>query len=83
MTTAANPLTRCVRETSLIAQISIGLVCGIVLAMLAPDLARATGLLGDVFIAALKAVAPVLVFVLVAASIAKHKSGQPTHIRPV
>lgn len=76
-------MTRFVRETSLIAQISIGLVCGIALAVLAPDLARATGLLGDIFIAALKAVAPVLVFVLVAASIARHRSGRPTHIRPV
>jgi serine/threonine transporter len=32
---------------------------------------------------ALKAVAPILVFVLVMASIANHKHGQETHIRPI
>ncbi len=83
MTTAVNPISRLVFRTSLIAQIAIGMVCGIVLALLAPEAARAVALLGDVFISALKAVAPVLVFVLVAASIASHKRGQPTHIRPV
>lgn len=83
MTTAVNPLSRLVFRTNLITRIAIGMVCGIVFAMLAPELARSVGLLGDVFISALKAVAPVLVFVLVAASIASHKRGQPTHIRPV
>ena len=39
--------------------------------------------LGQLFVKALKAVAPVLVFVLVAAAIAGHKQGQPTHIRGV
>ncbi len=68
---------------SLISQIAIGLICGIALALLAPAAARAVALLGDLFIAALKAVAPVLVFVLVAASIAGHQRGQPTHIRPI
>jgi serine/threonine transporter len=43
----------------------------------------AIGLLGDLFIAALKAVAPVLVLVLVAAAIAGHEKGQPTHVRPI
>jgi len=83
MTTAVNPVSRLVFRTSLIAQIAIGMACGIVLAMLAPEAARSVALLGDMFISALKAVAPVLVFVLVAASIASHKRGQPTHIRPV
>jgi serine/threonine transporter len=68
---------------SLVPQIVIALVCGIALALLAPAAARSVTLLGDLFIAALKAVAPVLVFVLVAASIAGHKRGQPTHIRPI
>ncbi|MGV2837500.1 serine/threonine transporter SstT, partial [Pseudomonas shirazensis] len=39
--------------------------------------------LGKVFVSALKAVTPVLVFVLVMASIANHKHGQQTHIRPI
>lgn len=83
MTTAASSASRLVLRANLITQIAIGLVCGIALALAAPDVARSTGLFGDVFISALKAVAPVLVFFLVAASIANHKHGQPTHIRPV
>lgn len=67
----------------LIPQIALGIVAGILLATLAPDTARAAALLGHVFVSALKAVAPVLVFVLVAAAIANHRQGQPTHIRPV
>jgi serine/threonine transporter len=68
---------------SLISQIAIGLVLGIALALIAPGATKSVALLGDLFIAALKAVAPILVFVLVAAAIANHKHGQPTHIRPV
>lgn len=71
------------RAPSLVLQIIIGLVAGIALAMLWPAGARAVGLLGTVFISALKAVAPVLVLVLVAASIANHQRGQKTHIRKI
>jgi serine/threonine transporter len=67
----------------LVTQIAIGPACGILLALLAPAPARSVGLLGDIFVAALKAVVPVLVFVLVAASIAARKQGTPTHIRPM
>lgn len=68
---------------SLISQIAIGLVLGVALALIAPGATKSVALLGDIFISALKAVAPVLVLVLVAAAIANHKQGQPTHIRPV
>jgi serine/threonine transporter len=74
---------RFVSRTGLVAQIAIGLACGIALALVAPGTAQTAGLLGDLFIAALKAVAPVLVLVLVAASIAGHKQGTQTHIRPI
>ncbi|MGH8054085.1 MAG: serine/threonine transporter SstT [Stenotrophomonas sp.] len=69
------------RAPSLVVQIVIGLIAGIVLAMAWPQGATAVGLLGTVFISALKAVAPVLVLVLVTASIANHKHGQKTNIR--
>ena len=52
-------------------------------ALLAPDVAKSTAFIGKVFVSALKAVAPILVFVLVMASIANHKHGQETHIRPI
>ncbi len=82
MTTTPTALQRLTR-LSLISQIAIGLVLGIALALIAPGATQSVALLGDLFISALKAVAPVLVFVLVAAAIANHKQGQPTHIRPV
>jgi serine/threonine transporter len=71
------------RAPSLVVQIVMGLVAGIVLAMVWPSGATAVGLLGTVFISALKAVAPILVLVLVAASIANHRQGQKTHIRTI
>lgn len=83
MTTATPTAFQRLTRLSLIAQIAIGLVLGIALALIAPGATQSVALLGDLFIAALKAVAPVLVFVLVAASIANHKHGQPTHVRPV
>ncbi|MPR05132.1 serine/threonine transporter SstT [Pseudomonas sp. MAFF 212408] len=70
-------------RVSLVTQIVIGLIAGILLALLLPEVARATDIMGAVFIGALKAVAPILVFVLVMASIANHKHGQQTHIKPI
>ena len=72
-----------ITRASLISQIAASLVLGILLAVFAPSAAASVALLGDVFVSALKAVAPVLVFVLVASAIASHRHGQPTHIRPV
>ena len=83
MKTAAPTAPQRLMRLSLIAQITIGLILGIALALFAPGATQSVALLGDLFIAALKAVAPVLVFVLVAAAIANHKHGQPTHMRPV
>ena len=81
--TAAPSLLQRLMRVSLVSQIVIGLIAGIVLALLFPEAARATGFIGKVFVTALKAVAPILVFVLVMASIANHKHGQETHIRPI
>ena len=83
MTIASPTALQRLMRMSLISQIAIGLVLGIALALIAPGATKSVALLGDLFIAALKAVAPILVFVLVAAAIANHKHGQPTHIRPV
>ncbi|WP_428945069.1 serine/threonine transporter SstT [Pantoea sp. FN060301] len=70
-------------QGSLVTQIMIGLVAGIVLAWFSKESALAVGLLGDLFVSALKAVAPILVMVLVTASIASHQQGQKTTIRPI
>ncbi|MDY6010912.1 MAG: serine/threonine transporter SstT [Duodenibacillus sp.] len=68
---------------SLVKQIMVGLVLGIILAVVNPEWAAACGLLGSFFVSALKAVAPVLVFVLVAAAIANQQVGTHTHMRSI
>jgi len=68
---------------SLVKQIMIGLIAGVALAWISHDAALAVGLLGELFVSALKAVAPLLVLVLVIASIANHQQGQKTNIRPI
>ncbi|MCV9878797.1 serine/threonine transporter SstT [Brenneria izbisi] len=70
-------------QGSLVQQILLGLAAGIILASLSPQAAIAAGLLGTLFVGALKAVAPVLVLMLVMASIANHQQGQKTNIRPI
>ena len=77
------PLFHIINQTSLVAQIALGLLAGILLAWLWPEATASAGFLGSLFISALKAVAPVLVFILVASAIANHSPGQPTHIRPI
>ena len=59
---------------SLVLRILIGLVIGAVLGMVVPEW-TGFSILGQVFVSALKAIAPVLVAVLVAASIAKAGGG--------
>ena len=61
-------------EISLVFRILIGLVIGAILGLAVPGWSS-IGILGVVFVSALKAVAPVLVAVLVAASIAKAGGG--------
>ncbi len=58
-------------------------VLGVLLALVSKPAAIAVGLLGTLFVGALKAVAPVLVLMLVMASIANHQHGQKTSIRPI
>ena len=68
---------------SLVLQIIIGLVAGILLALASPELAKSAMLLGNFFVNALKAVAPVLVLVLVASAIANRKASHAAQMRPI
>lgn len=68
--------------TSLVVRILIGLAIGAVLGLVVPGW-TAIGMLGQVFVSALKAIAPVLVAVLVTASIAKARSGLGPRFRTV
>lgn len=83
MDTKKAGLWQVISQGSLVKQILIGLIAGILLAWLWPSAAKNVGLLGDLFVSALKAVAPILVWVLVMASIANHRKGQKTNIRPI
>ncbi len=68
---------------SLVKQIIVGIIAGIALAVLAPAAAVSAGLLGEIFVSALKAVAPILVFVIVMSSIAKQRKGTQTNMRSI
>ncbi len=70
-------------NTSLVLRIIIGIVLGAGLATVSPDTASSVSLLGSLFVGGLKAVAPILVFVLVASSIANQKKGQQTNMKPI
>ena len=59
---------------SLVKRIIVGLILGIILGMAVPQF-TVIGLLGDLFVGALKAVAPILVFFLVMASLANAGGG--------
>ena len=67
---------------SLILRIAIGLVIGIILALVCPK-ATAISILGDLFVGALKGIAPILVFILVASSLANAKGGVKHQFRTV
>ncbi|HKM97027.1 MAG TPA: serine/threonine transporter SstT [Buttiauxella sp.] len=83
MATQSPGIIKRLAQGSLVKQILIGLVLGIALAAFSKPAAIAAGLLGTLFVGALKAVAPVLVLMLVMASITNHKHGQKTSIRPI
>ena len=80
---SGNPIIHMINRVSLVKQIVIGLVLGIALAWLSPQAGVAVGLLGSLFVGALKAVAPVLVFVLVMSAIAQHQKGNEAYVKPI
>ncbi|MBQ8022220.1 MAG: serine/threonine transporter SstT [Bacteroidales bacterium] len=69
-------------DSSLVLRIFIGLVIGAVLGLACPHWTF-IGILGQVFVSALKAIAPILVAVLVAASIARARGGLGPRFRTV
>ncbi|MDO5640132.1 MAG: serine/threonine transporter SstT [Neisseria sp.] len=80
---SGNPIWHAFNRISLVQQIVIGLVLGILLAWISPAAGAAVGLFGALFVGALKAVAPVLVFVLVMSAIAQHQKGNEAYIKPI
>ena len=69
---------------SLVTRILIAIVLGGLVAVLFPNIAPYVSILGDIFIKALKSVAPILVFVLVLASITNFKVGNTaSNLKPI
>lgn len=67
---------------SLVKRIITGLIIGTVLGVVVPNITF-IGILGDLFVGALKGVAPILVFFLVMSSLAQHKKGAKTNMSSV
>ncbi|MBQ7133587.1 MAG: serine/threonine transporter SstT [Ruminococcus sp.] len=69
-------------NSPLILRIAIGLVIGVVLGLWVPQAAFVT-VFGDIFVGALKAIAPILVFVLVIASLSSAGKGLGSRFKTV
>ncbi|SEK82236.1 serine/threonine transporter [Colwellia chukchiensis] len=68
---------------NIVNQIIIAIVIGIVIATIAPTAAQSIAILGSLFVNALKAVAPILVLVLVASAIANQKANSDAKLKPI
>lgn len=68
---------------SLVLQILVGIIAGVSLASFSHEAAKQVAFLGSLFVGALKAIAPILVFILVASSIANQKKNTQTNMRPI
>ena len=69
-------------KTNLMKRIAIGIFVGALLALLLPQ-ASAIGLLGEIFVGGLRAIAPLLVFALVANALSQHQRGTQTNMMSV
>jgi len=67
-------------KQNLVLKIIIGIVFG---ALIVPELGKSASILGKLFVSALQALAPILIFLLVIASLATHREGQESHMRPI
>ncbi|MEW4355129.1 serine/threonine transporter SstT [Streptococcus pneumoniae] len=70
------------KKSSLIKRIAIGILIGAILGLALPKF-TAIGILGDLFVGGLKAIAPLLVFALVANALSQHKKGQETNMKTI
>lgn len=70
------------QQTNLMLRIFVGIVAGSVLALTVPGIS-VVSMLGDLFVGALKAMAPVLVAVLVTSSVATARAGLGSRFRTV
>lgn len=81
MAHSSHPLVRFYFKVGLVLQILLGLIFGAILAAVSKNTALNMSLLGDLFINALKSVAPLLVLILVISSISNHQHGKQANMR--
>lgn len=67
----------------LVPLIVLALVIGTIIGVVAPSFGLSLGILGSIFVGALKAVAPILVFVLVLAAVSNQRIGTDSRIKPI
>ena len=78
-----NKISALTNSLGLVGQIIIAIILGTLLAISAPEIAKSFSILGDLFVGALKAVAPVLVLVLVTSAIANQKVNSDANLKPI
>jgi serine/threonine transporter len=79
----ASTLLKKIHSIGLINQIIIAILLGVVWAVISPENAKSLSILGNLFVSALKAVAPILVLILVASSIANQKENAEANLKPI
>lgn len=70
-------------STSLVSQIIVAIILASLLATVSPESAKSFSMLGSLFVNALKAVAPILVLVLVTSAIANQKIDSSAELKPI
>ncbi|MBP6143508.1 MAG: serine/threonine transporter SstT [Proteocatella sp.] len=68
---------------SLVKRIFVGLIIGIALALTVPEQFSGITIFGSLFVGALKAIAPILVFFLVMSAISGHREGTETNMKSI
>jgi len=81
--TSENSFISVLARQNLVLKIAIGIVLGAIVGGLVPEVGKSVSILGGLFVSALKAIAPILIFLLVIASLATHREGQKSHMRPI
>ncbi|MEI6893371.1 MAG: serine/threonine transporter SstT [Colwellia sp.] len=72
-----------IKSISLVSQIVIAIILACILATLSPESAKSFSILGSLFVSGLKAVAPILVFILVTSAIANQKVDSSAELKPI
>lgn len=81
--TSKQSLLQKIQSSSLVSQIIISIILASLLAILSPETAKSFNIFGSLFVSALKAVAPILVLVLVTSAIANQRIDSSAELKPI